>query len=293
MRRVGELDKRLLEKLISYLGSQKIEVQAREGAEEEKYELWVFEEQDLERTKRILSEYLVNPTDKKYSDKKYSATSILDTGVKKTRSRYIDVRTQVFHRSWQKQGRITLFLLVFSVLVFFLRKAVPALDGVLVYSNYIKPPFKEIMEGEVWRLLTPIFLHFSFFHIVFNMLWLHVLGRQIELREGARYYVVLLVTIAIVSNTSQYLLSNSIFGGFSGVVYGMLGYIWMMSKFRPSSGYEIDNFTIGLMVVWLVLGIVGFVGNIANAAHVFGFVAGIVWGLLASGQFWRRGRREL
>ncbi|MCB1134811.1 MAG: rhomboid family intramembrane serine protease, partial [Chlamydiia bacterium] len=62
-------------------------------------------------------------------------------------------------------------------------------------------PFERIRQGEVWRFVTPVFLHAGLFHIFFNMLWLIALGSQMEIRIGAFRYVAFIIVAAAVSNT--------------------------------------------------------------------------------------------
>ena len=89
-----------------------------------------------------------------------------------------------------------------------------------------------INAGEVWRLVTPIFLHFSIFHLIFNSLLLWILGQKIEYSIGSLYFFMSVFFISIISNLSQYLLAKSVlFGGLSGLVYGLLGFIWISYKF--------------------------------------------------------------
>ncbi len=53
--------------------------------------------------------------------------------------------------------------------------------------------FTKIKKGEVYRIISPIFLHGGFLHILFNMLWLWVLGRQIEERLSRFKYLLLVM----------------------------------------------------------------------------------------------------
>ena len=68
----------------------------------------------------------------------------------------------------------------------------------------------------------------------------------------------------------------------SGVVYGLLGYIWMRAKFDPFSGLFLHKNTVIMMLVWLVLCFTGLLGPIANLAHLFGLLIGMAAGFLFS-----------
>src|SRR5262249_23530572 len=84
-------------------------------------------------------------------------------------------------------------------------------------------PFRDILRGQVWRLVTPIFLHFGVSHIVFNCLWMFMLASQVEERRGPYFYILLILVSAIISNAAEALYSPA-FGGMSGVGYAIFGY---------------------------------------------------------------------
>lgn len=149
-------------------------------------------------------------------------------------------------------------------------------------------PWGEAMQsGEIWRLVTPAFLHFGAFHILFNALWLWELGRRLEALLGWKHYLLFVVLTAIAANATQFAGGPSLFGGMSGVVYALIGYIWMRQKFDPHPLLAVPPGIIGFMLVWLIVCLTGLVdqfmdGSVANGAHVGGLMAGMAWAILAS-----------
>jgi rhomboid protease GlpG len=142
------------------------------------------------------------------------------------------------------------------------------------------------MDGQYWRLVTPIFLHFGWLHITFNCLWLWELGGRVERVLGSWNTLAMLLVVAAVSNASQHWYSGpSLFGGMSGVVYGLLGFAWVAPLLQPRWPIQPAPAIMAFMVGWLLLcmtGVMGILGAgaIANAAHVGGLVCGAALGLL-------------
>jgi rhomboid protease GlpG len=151
-----------------------------------------------------------------------------------------------------------------------------------------QPLFADILRGEVWRLVTPIFMHLAILHILFNMMWLWDLGRLVELIKGSIFLLVFVLATGIAANVAQYAITqNPGFGGMSGVVYALLGYVWMQGKYNPRFGFELHQATVIMMLVWYVLCWTGLVGPIANWAHTAGLLLGVAWGYLDA----HKGRR--
>lgn len=151
------------------------------------------------------------------------------------------------------------------------------------------PLFQKIREGQVWRLVSPILLHGDMFHLFFNMLWFIVLGKQIEQKLGAARYLLFIGLTAIFANTAQYLMSGPNFIGFSGVICGMLAFIWARQRRMPSEGYHLERATAAFMLVF-VLGMAAWQMlsfflessldtsisvNLANTAHIAGGMGGL------------------
>ena len=159
------------------------------------------------------------------------------------------------------------------------------IDGGYVYFATLE---QTLAQGQWWRLLTPIFLHFGLLHLAMNGMWYWELGRRIEQRQGALMLLGLTLSFGLVSNLAQYLFGGpSIFGGLSGVLYGLLGHCWLFQKLAPNDSYRLPPGVVVLMLIWLVVCLSGAIEvlsfgtmAIANAAHVSGLVAGCVTGVL-------------
>lgn len=140
------------------------------------------------------------------------------------------------------------------------------------------------MGGQYWRLVTPAFLHFHWLHIAFNCLWLWELGVRVERVMGSLNMIGLFLVIAVVSNASQFLFGGpGLFGGMSGVVYGLLGFCWVGPHLQPRWQIQPPAPILWLMVGWLVVCMAGVVeamglGRVANAAHLGGLLCGAALG---------------
>ena len=133
----------------------------------------------------------------------------------------------------------------------------------------------EVRSGQVWRLITPIFIHFGILHLLFNMLWLKDLGFMVEQRKGTWRLAVLVLVLAELSNLAEYLATNHFrFGGMSGVVYGLLGYVYMKGRFDPASGLFLHQTVMIMMMIWFFLCLFNFIPNVANTAHAVGLSIG-------------------
>jgi GlpG protein len=115
----------------------------------------------------------------------------------------------------------------------------------------LPPMFEKLSEGQFWRLISPSFMHYDLLHILFNMLWLFVLGKQLEVRLKAGKYLFLMALLAIFSNTCQYLMSGVDFLGFSGIICGFLTFIWMRQRVAPWEGYPLERTTFNFMMIFI------------------------------------------
>ena len=101
---------------------------------------------------------------------------------------------------------------------------------------------------------------------------------MIEARQSALRLLLLVVVTGIFSNLAQYLVDGPQFGGMSGVVYALAGYVWMRGKHDRASGLFLDQQSVTILLVWLVVCFTGLVGPVANIAHFAGLVSGMAIG---------------
>lgn len=184
---------------------------------------------------------------------------------------------------WVRYHRVTATLIGLSLSVSFISSFGSNFQVIhyLFISEY-REGLPEIFDGQLWRLFTPIIIHFGILHIAFNMLWLYQLGSVIEQYQGIRRMTILVIIISLLSNFAQFIWSGPQFGGMSGVVYGLLAYIWAQGKFNPRAGLGLDQNIAIMMLVWFVVCWLGLVGNIANMAHTIGLVSGVILGFIFS-----------
>lgn len=149
-----------------------------------------------------------------------------------------------------------------------------------------------VRRGQVWRLVSPIFMHFTLLHLLFNMMWLMDLGGMVEYNKGSAFVGGFVLLVAAASNFGQYAVAGANFGGMSGVVYGLLGYAWMMGRYDPGSGMKLRPATVTLMLGWFVVCILfARIMPVANTAHAVGLGLGMAWGFIGSGGIARTRRR--
>lgn len=264
-------------------------------AEVHGWAIWIHSEDELEKARGLLAVFLENPRDPRFQSASRQARELKE----REREEQLEVekrfhdRASVFRATLPYgTGWLTLILVLACVAVSLVSRfgKESEFTAALVISKYPKwvAVMPEVLEGEVWRLLTPVFLHLGILHLFFNMLWLLDLGSMIEGRQNTRRLVLLVVVIGIVSNLGQYWMSGPGFGGMSGVVYGLLGYVWMKGKFDPASGLFLHPQTVTMMLVWFFLCFTGLLGQIANTAHGVGLILGMGWGYLSTLDVFRR-----
>lgn len=249
-----------------------------DASREGDYLVWVRDEEHLDEANEILERFKENPDDPAYRElrsKAHARRKEKAQEQKASRHRNIDMR-----KRWQSQkgiGRLTLGLVIVSVAV----TLIVGFGKNLEIKRQIVFWLPSILDGEVWRLITPIFLHLGFIHLAFNMYMLVLFGTLVEHRHSPARLAIMVLVIGVLSNAAQAFLVGPNFGGMSGVIYGLFGYAWLRGRMDPTSGIAVRRSTVIILVGWMLLGFAGFM-RMANYAHLGGLVVGAAWGAIAA-----------
>jgi len=286
--------------------------------------IWVREEDDLPAALEILEQFQADPEHARYREAVQAATTLLREDAKRQQERQEQVQRQhIQMRGQWRQGRgrrhnpLTKMLIALSVLVSLLAgtlanergpkngwarhlqfadaalvqqagQAILDENGMITAQDQQQLALISLRTNpwELWRLITPIFLHMGIMHLVFNMLWLYDLGSSLETRYGTPRYAGIIVIIAILSVLAQSLAPTTWgpfsgtwnHGGMSGVVYGLLGFIWVRMRMDPSARLFLHPTTMMFMIGWLFFCVfLTQAGTlpVANLAHAAGLLAGM------------------
>ena len=255
------------------------------------WEIWVDDEDNVSSALKYLEEFSENPQNEKFliSPRKIKE---IDTSPKQKKSNFkVFNLSEKWHRNNHSTGLLTLSIIIFCIAVFLLSGMGKNTEvvGVLFISERMDGGLTEILSGQFWRIITPVFLHFNYLHIIFNLLWLNNLGSQIEKRKGTKFLLSFLLVTAALSNLTQFLITGPAFGGMSGVVYGLFGYVWIKSRLDPADGFHIDQTISFIMFGFFFFCFTGLFGGIANWAHAGGLLTGLAWGY-GSAYRWNQGK---
>jgi GlpG protein len=255
------------------------------------WSVWVVEEDRVAAAQAWLEQFRANPVAAEFRQAQTEAAKMREVEARELANyrKRIRTRRSLFPKFGGHGIGVLTYALIFACIVVATYSRLGENRDVLRHLFITNPEnsedgfLHEVFAGEVWRLFTPIFIHFGLIHLLFNMMWLFQLGCMIEARQGTWLLAALVTVIALCSNVAQlYFSHHPSFGGMSGVVYGLAGYVWIRGKYDPESGVFLDQQSVTILLVWLVVCYSGYVGSVANTAHLSGLIIGMVWGLVSA-----------
>jgi GlpG protein len=270
MRQAGTIaTKQDAERFSNYLLS--LGISSKIEPSDSQWAVWIHDENQIPRSKQELEQFHLQPNDERYKVAEQAAKKARREAAEKKKQaerNFVDMRNE-WANPWRRRP-VTLVMIIVSVA---LAVVIPeAIKAHLMFS------WPSIQAGEVWRLITPVFLHaplnVSPLHLLFNMFMLFNLGTLVERRLGSMRFSLLVLAVALVSNYVQFAARGPNFLGMSGVVYGLFGYAWIRGRLEPNSGLYLRGNVVFIMIGWFVLCATGAIGGVANWAHGGGLVMG-------------------
>ncbi|QDU30748.1 Rhomboid protease GlpG [Anatilimnocola aggregata] len=308
-------DEATAQRFAAWLVTQKIESHAEK--EGEQWAVWVREEDQLAKAKTELAAYQAEPNSARYQGAERQAAALrLEEQKKRDQAQKNLIEMSGKWGKGMAQTRsspITLAMIAACVLVAVLtslgESRDPRILGTLQFSGGrlaavqdadgelrmpVVPVWQSVKSGEVWRLVTPIFIHFGIMHLVFNLMWLYDLGGQAESIMKSGRFILFVLIVAVISNITEVFTGSFLnrpffpaagnFGGMSGVNYGLFGFIYIRSAVLHRGNYMLRPGTALMMFLWLFFCIgrdfmsadfAGGMSYVANGAHVGGLLIGM------------------
>ncbi len=307
MRTIGNLESEgTANRFGDYLYVQGIENQM-ERDDDGTYSIWVLDEDHRARASELLQRFRAAPEAAEFQTAASAARQQRTHAARAESSRRSTVADSArigYEQNFFGTAYLPLVLIIICVAVGILTRLEdkhPALAPLKISQNYydhrsetaIRLPdgtplpeagfLAEIRAGQIWRLVTPIFIHFTLLHLVFNMMWLRELGTFIETRFGALYLGLFILVMAVLSNLGQAAWGNPNFGGMSGVNYALFGFLWIRGKYDRRAAWQLNKNIIYTMLIWFVVCLTGMLGmSVANTAHAVGLLGGMAWGYVSA-----------
>ena len=301
------------ERFAAWLVAQRIDAQAEEAGESQ-WAVWVRDEDQLSQAREALAHFRANPQDARYANAERDAAELRrrdEVQRRDAQKNVVQMRTRWGNPAAgmgmgmgmsPRRCPLTLAMIVAALLVSILT-GFGEQKGGLVNSLWFVDPARALMadspravmwvsvlRGEIWRLVTPIFIHGDWIHLVMNVLVLYSFGGQIENRRGTWFVAGLALVLAITSNFGQAVEATvrghlSLFGGLSGVGYGLFGYLLVKTRYDNRDGYLLSPVTSFILLLFFFLCIGGAfpplnailpesLTRVANSAHAVGLVVG-------------------
>lgn len=184
------------------------------------------------------------------------------------------------------QPRVTQVMLGITILVYLLQMLTQYLTGVDLPQALGVKANDLIVQGQLWRLFTPMLLHGSILHIAFNMYALYAIGPGLERYYGRSRYLVLYILGGFAGNVLSFMISPENSLGASTAIFGLLGAeAVFLYQNRKIFGPVAQRSLINVVAIAAVNLLIGLSPGIDNWGHVGGLVGGSLFAWLAGPRF--------
>jgi rhomboid protease GluP len=179
---------------------------------------------------------------------------------------------------WARRAVIAYSLFALNIIIFILMEfAGGSMNESTMRAFGVKSNF-EINQGEIWRFITPIFLHIGLLHLAFNSYALWIVGPQVEKLYGASRFLLLYILTGIAGVLASYWYHPLIVSaGASGAIFGLFGVLLVFSfRYRKTiPAFFSKALGKGILLTVGINLVIGFmIPQVDNSAHIGGLIAG-------------------
>jgi GlpG protein len=310
MRQIATLPPDRAQLFADYLLTLQIETRLERQAQG--VALWVRDEDKVQQARTELEAFLSDPMGQRYTQARGKASALREQLQGEDEDDLDDDEDEEEEEAPARSGPTLLapltLLVALACVAVFLQASPgdmgsrgydpgPVYDSLAINSaGTAKDGFlADVRAGQLWRLLTPALLHLDPMHLAVNVALLVYLGSSVERGRGAFRTLLLMLLLALVSNLAEYVFFGPKFYGASGVLFGLVGFLWIKGIRQPDLGLDLPPGVVVFAMVVLVCGwlvelapqdlrqkLVGGSGAIANMQHTAGLLAGMALALLPS-----------
>jgi rhomboid protease GluP len=182
--------------------------------------------------------------------------------------------------------RVTFVLLVLLALIYALQELTGTYFSEDLPASWGMKINQDIMTGDYWRLITPMFLHGSVIHLGFNLYALYILGGRIERFFGSFRFLLLFLIAGITGNLFSFIFTPANSLGSSTAIFGLLAaegiFIYQHKElFGDRSRVALRQ----IIQVALINFLIGLSPGIDNWGHMGGLIGGALYSWFASPLF--------
>ncbi|SEK65761.1 rhomboid protease GluP [Carnobacterium iners] len=190
----------------------------------------------------------------------------------------MDYQTQMKIKRFFRQPLVTYFFLGAQILLFILMTFNGGSTNTNTLIEYGAKFNPFIVWGQWWRLITPMFLHIGWMHLLINSVILYFLGIELENYFGHWRFVLIYLLSGFAGNVASFAFNDSISAGASTAIFGLFGASLVLGKlypYNPAIQQMARNF-LTLVIINLVFGVFD------SSTDLFGHIGGFVGGYLIS-----------
>ncbi|WP_195856781.1 rhomboid family intramembrane serine protease [Aerococcus urinae] len=177
----------------------------------------------------------------------------------------------------RRKSYITYALLAIQIIIYLLMEVTGSSLSISTLLHFgAKENALIAIYGQYWRLITPIFVHIGFSHLLFNSITLWYLGSEVEGIIGSWRFLFIYLYSGIMGNLFSYQFSTSVSAGASTALFGLFAFFLAMRYLNPhdryfqAMGYQYQT----LIILNIVMNL--FMANVDMSGHIGGIIGGFL-----------------